>query len=89
MKHPPDAARKNQLLSETKEEEDAHQFFFTTGWIERFAQIKSPQSATGYAGDWRSSGAPRRSTMMKDRSGCGGRDYVLHAKKSCAIWKSL
>ena len=39
MKHPPDAARKNQLFSETKpKKKDAHQFFFTTGWIERFAQ---------------------------------------------------
>ena len=37
MKHAPDAARKNELLNRT-EKENAHQFFFTTGWIERFAQ---------------------------------------------------
>ena len=43
MKHPPDAARKNQLFSgrneAEEEEEEGHQFFFTTGWIERFAQL--------------------------------------------------
>ena len=38
MKLPPDAARKNQLFSET-EENGRHQFFCTAGWIERFAQL--------------------------------------------------
>ena len=41
VKHPPDAARKNELSfghTYEEEEEEAHQFFFTTGWIERFAQ---------------------------------------------------
>ena len=42
MKLPSDAARKNQLFSgrtDEEEEEAGHQFFSTTGWIERFAQL--------------------------------------------------
>ena len=40
VRHPPDATRKNQLFSEGEEEEEEgeHQFFFTTGRKERFAQ---------------------------------------------------
>ena len=37
VKHPPDAARKNQLFSGERRTNE-HQFFITAGWIERFAQ---------------------------------------------------
>ena len=33
---PPDPLRKNKLFSEART--NGHQFFFTTGWKERFAQ---------------------------------------------------
>ena len=36
MKHPPDAARKNELLNGTKKQDIS--FSCSAGWIERFAQ---------------------------------------------------
>ena len=41
---PPDPLRKNELFSERRRT-DEHQFFITTGWKERFAQLDTPCAA--------------------------------------------
>ena len=66
MSHPPDATRKNQLSREG-EEGEGHQFFFTTGRKERFAQKKYIDHALQVGGTSVREFSLRKTNMLGNR----------------------